>query len=325
MNIPSLQGNWIDLVVIFVLIFFMSRAVKYGFWILLADFVSFAISIALALRLYQFASTFLRANFSLSHSVANAIGFLFAVIVIEAILGQLLTFLVTRLPRVLHKNIFNKFLGVVPALGEGLIVVSFILTLALAFPISPRVKKDITESTVGGFIVEKTSGFETKINEIFGGVIENSLTYLTVRPESRETVELTVSKQELSLDEASEGQIFALVNDERRERGIHELELRHELVSVAREHARDMWEREYFGHISPEGEDVGYRLEEKEISFLVAGENLALAPTLSTAHTGLMNSPGHRENILSVDFKRVGIGVIDNGVYGKMFVQIFTD
>jgi uncharacterized protein YkwD len=52
---------------------------------------------------------------------------------------------------------------------------------------------------------------------------------------------------------------------------------------------------------------------------------LALAPTLATAHTGLMNSEGHRANILEPKFKRVGIGVIDNGVYGKMFVQVFTD
>ena len=110
MNIPFLQGNWIDLVVILILFFFASRAVKYGFWILLADFVSFAISIAASLRLYKFVSVFLRDNFSFSHSVANAIGFLFAVIVIEAILGQLLTYLVTRLPKALHKNIFNKIL-----------------------------------------------------------------------------------------------------------------------------------------------------------------------------------------------------------------------
>ncbi len=38
-----------------------------------------------------------------------------------------------------------------------------------------------------------------------------------------------------------------------------------------------------------------------------------------------MNSQGHKENILEVKFKKVGIGVIDNGYYGKMFVQVFSD
>jgi len=67
------------------------------------------------------------------------------------------------------------------------------------------------------------------------------------------------------------------------------------------------------------------RLEKAGVSYSIAGENLALAPTVQTAHTGLMNSEGHRANILEPQFKRVGIGVIDNGIYGKMFVQIFTD
>ena len=54
-------------------------------------------------------------------------------------------------------------------------------------------------------------------------------------------------------------------------------------------------------------------------------ENLALAPNVDIAHKGLMNSPGHRANILSPSFGRVGIGVIDGGGYGKMFAQEFAD
>jgi len=64
---------------------------------------------------------------------------------------------------------------------------------------------------------------------------------------------------------------------------------------------------------------------EAGITFNVVGENLALSPTLLIAHTGLMNSEGHRKNILDPAFHHLGIGVIDNGIYGKIFVQIFTD
>ena len=66
-------------------------------------------------------------------------------------------------------------------------------------------------------------------------------------------------------------------------------------------------------------------MEKAGISYQAAGENLAYAPNVDVAHTGLMNSEGHRANILSADFGKVGIGVIDGGVYGKMFVQEFTD
>jgi uncharacterized protein YkwD len=86
-----------------------------------------------------------------------------------------------------------------------------------------------------------------------------------------------------------------------------------------------MWERQYFGHISPEGRDIGDRLNAAGIGYSLAGENLALAPTVTTAQNGLMNSEGHRANILEPKFKKIGIGVIDNGIYGKMFVQVFTD
>ena len=66
-------------------------------------------------------------------------------------------------------------------------------------------------------------------------------------------------------------------------------------------------------------------MDKAGIHFQAAGENLALAPNINLAHQGLMNSPGHRANILSPDFKKVGIGVIDGGIYGEMFVQEFSN
>ena len=321
----SLNGNWLDLVIIFILIFFVARAFRFGFWVVLVDLVSFLASLLISLRVYQFVAEFLRTNFTLSRSISNALGFLLSAVFVESILGVILYKLVYLVPVRLKKGIVSKFLAIFPAIGEGFIMVSFLLILALAFPISPKIKADITESKIGGLLIEKTSGVETKVNEVFGGVIEDALTFYTIKPESREVVELTVTKRELSIDELSETEMFKLVNKDRKEMGVAELIWDVRLVPVARAHATDMWERSYFGHISPEGEDIGGRLEKAGVNFFVAGENLALAPTLQTAHTGLMNSQGHRENILSGDFNKMGIGVIENGVYGKIFVQIFTD
>jgi uncharacterized protein YkwD len=61
------------------------------------------------------------------------------------------------------------------------------------------------------------------------------------------------------------------------------------------------------------------------IHFITAGENLALGQTLSICHRGLMNSPGHRANILRPTFGRVGIGVLDGGMYGLMISQEFRN
>ncbi|OGM24869.1 hypothetical protein A2962_04165 [Candidatus Woesebacteria bacterium RIFCSPLOWO2_01_FULL_39_61] len=321
----SLQGNWVDLIIIIILAYYISEAWRVGFWVILIDFLGFLASLIIGLRGYSFAADLLESLFSLPHSLANAVGFLIVAGLSEAFIGFIFTDLIKKIPEKFWKKPWSNFLAIFPALGEGIVIVSFILTLTIALPITPVIKRDISSSKIGGFLVTKTQGLETRINEIFGGIIEDSLTYLTVNPNSRESIAIPSGRQELTADEASETAMFNLVNEERRKKGIAQLKWRVEVVPVARNHARDMWERGYFGHVSPEGKDVGDRLEEANITYTIAGENLALAPTLQTAHTGLMNSEGHRRNILDPEFKRMGIGVIDNGIYGKMFVQIFTD
>jgi len=321
----SLRGNWIDLVILMVVLFFVAEAIRVGFWIMLVDFISFFMSLAIALRGYQYLSGFLRLNFALSHSIANALGFLIIAVFVEGVFGLSFSFLIRKIPYKFWKGTWSKVVAILPGIGEGLILASFILTLLLALPLDPRVKTDITNSRIGGVLIQKTTGLEAKLNEVFGGVIEDSLTYLTVKPGSREVVPISVDKRQLSIDEVSEQGMFKLVNEERKERGLKELSWGPELSVVARAHGMDMWDKSYFGHVSPEDEDVGVRLDNANIRYNIAGENLALAPTLQTAHQGLMNSEGHRENILDKDFKKIGIGVIDNGIYGKMFVQVFTD
>ncbi|KKU17513.1 MAG: hypothetical protein UX25_C0008G0014 [Candidatus Woesebacteria bacterium GW2011_GWC2_45_9] len=325
MKIPSLNGNWVDLAILLILIYFASEAWRHGVWVILADFVSFLGALLISLRAYKFTAGFLRTNFSLSHSISNALGFLITAIILEALFGYILGHVLTKLPKKYWQNKWSKFLALLPAVGEGIILIAFILTLIMGLPLKPSIKNDVVDSKIGSYILRQTSGAEKAVNEIFGGVVEDSLTYLIIKPGSKESVPLSVERAELSVDTVSEGEMFKLVNEERRKQGTKELIWNPEIVPVARAHAKDMWERKYFGHYSPEGDDVGDRLDKVDIRYSLAGENLALAPTLSTAHNGLMNSEGHRANILEPKFRRVGIGIIDNGVYGKMFVQVFTD
>lgn len=321
----GLGGNWVDLIILAIFAYFIFEAFRVGLWIVLADFLSFLLSLLIALRGYQFAAVLLRNQFSLSPSVSNALGFLFTAIISEAILGFIFLRLVMRLPKKFWQAKWTTPLAIIPSLGEGLILISFILTLVLGFPIKPSIKQDISDSLIGGAIISQMSGVEARLSDIFGGVIEDSLTYFTVKPESNQTVPLNVEVQNLQVDEKAELDMFALVNQEREKAGVGQLEWAPYLIPVARAHATDMWERKYFGHISPDGDDVGDRLDRNKINYMFAGENLALAPTTTTAHTGLMNSDGHRANILEPGFKKMAIGVIDNGYYGKMFVQVFTD
>lgn len=325
MNLPSLGGNWVDLIILTVILYFASEAFRVGFWAILANFISFLLSLIIALIGYQFTSGLLQNNFALSHSTANAIGFFLTAVIAEGILGFLSVRAVRKMPSRFTKKWWSKALAIIPAAGEGVVLIAFVLTLFLALPIFPKAKAEISDSRIGGLLVRNTSGLEVRIDEVFGGAVEDSVTYFTVNPESSESIPLHIDRLGLSEDREAEEAMLVLVNNERSKRGIRRLEWSPELVGIARTHAQDMWERRYFGHVSPEGDDVSDRMEKAEVEYRVAGENLAFAPTTATAHVGLMESPGHKANILSPEFGRLSIGVIDNGVHGKIFVQVFTD
>ena len=55
------------------------------------------------------------------------------------------------------------------------------------------------------------------------------------------------------------------------------------------------------------------------------GENVGSSSSIPKTHTILMNSPGHRANILLPRYGRVGIGVLDGGRYGLMVTQNFRN
>jgi uncharacterized protein YkwD len=89
-------------------------------------------------------------------------------------------------------------------------------------------------------------------------------------------------------------------------------------TGVAVERALDMAANGYFAHVSPAGVGPAELAADQGIHYRALGENIASAnfPVESIAgvvHDSLMNSPGHRRNILSADFSRVGVGIAAKG------------
>ena len=122
-----------------------------------------------------------------------------------------------------------------------------------------------------------------------------------------------------------ETEMLGMINEEREKQGLKPLVADPELAEVARMHSKDMFRRGYFSHYTPERVSPFDRMKEFKISYIKAGENLSMAPTLGSSHRGLMKSPGHRENILKPVFGRVGIGIMDGGRYGLMVTQDFRN
>jgi len=123
---------------------------------------------------------------------------------------------------------------------------------------------------------------------------------------------------------ADEQKMVDLVNQERARVGLAPLQVDMTLVKLARMKAQDMIDKGYFSHTSPTYGSPFDMMKAAGVQYRYAGENLAGAPTVESAHTNLMNSSGHRANILNSNYTRVGIGIVSGGPYGKMFVQMFT-
>ncbi|MCE5285688.1 MAG: CAP domain-containing protein [Pelosinus sp.] len=122
---------------------------------------------------------------------------------------------------------------------------------------------------------------------------------------------------------AEETQMINLVNKERTSRGLKALIVDMRLVKIARMKSLDMIKNNYFSHTSPTWGSPFDLMKSQGITYHTAGENIAGAATVDRAHTLLMNSAGHRANILSTSYTSIGIGIIHGGPYGLMISQEF--
>jgi uncharacterized protein YkwD len=115
------------------------------------------------------------------------------------------------------------------------------------------------------------------------------------------------------LKDGLEYQLFDLTNAARVVHGLSVLTWEESLRNTARDHSTDMADQNYFSHTNLEGQSPFDRMKEDDIVFRIAGENLATGqPSSIFAHEGLMNSLGHRENILKKDFESLAVGVAFN-------------
>lgn len=108
---------------------------------------------------------------------------------------------------------------------------------------------------------------------------------------------------------AAEQQAVSLMNADRRANGLPDLQVDSRLTTVAQNYAQDMVNRNYFSHTNPEGQTPFDRMKQAGISYSSAGENIAMNQNVQAAETALMSDSGHRANILSSNFTKVGIGV----------------
>ena len=150
---------------------------------------------------------------------------------------------------------------------------------------------------------------------IFYDVHENNtVTAIQILSENLEKSKPSVyAASSKSLQEGLELQLFDLTNAARVHHGVRAVKWDSLIQITAFDHSEDMAINNYFSHTNLNGESPFDRMTSDGISYRVAGENLAYGQSSSIfAHEGLMNSIGHRENLLKPDFSLLGVGVAFN-------------
>lgn len=133
-----------------------------------------------------------------------------------------------------------------------------------------------------------------------------------------------------------ESLLFSYVNAARQKQGLKPLALDSTLSDIARAHSAEMRDKDYFAHESPTPELRNpldrYQLGTRSTPRLVA-ENIFRAwgsrkqisdADALRAHNSLMNSPGHRANILRESPTRIGIGFVANENGDVWVTQMFS-
>ncbi|MEV7793284.1 CAP domain-containing protein [Streptomyces sp. NPDC087512] len=125
------------------------------------------------------------------------------------------------------------------------------------------------------------------------------------------------------LDRAT-GKVVALTNRERARAGLPALAADPRLAAAAQAHSSDMVARDFYAHTDPDGGGPWDRAVAAGATVGTVGENIACGQrSPAEVVEGWMHSPGHRANILTAGFTRIGVGLAGGGRAGMYWTQLF--
>ena len=285
--------------------------------------VSFAAAV-----LFQPQAAELVEKFGLSPALARPVGFIVVLVLVEALFSIAGLLALTPIVRAVHRvrsiERADRILGIFPAAARALFVLAIVLAALVVSPVSSDVKATIESSRIARALIDQISALQPTLARLSGQLGESVPLFVTrLGEDQRESLDLP-DDLALSPDSVAERQMLDLLNEERTSAGLRALVWDDRLLPVARQHSEEMFRLKYFAHLSQATGTPFDRIKSAGITYSRAGENLAYAQSVAVAHRGLMQSPGHRENILRPEFTHIAIGVISAGAYGRMFTQVFV-
>lgn len=145
---------------------------------------------------------------------------------------------------------------------------------------------------------------------------QNSSTAKTITVKVGSESEISSNTSNMAAD------VVLLTNSEREKYGLAALKKDDTLNKIAETRVKEITAS--FSHLRPDGDDCFSAFEEMGIKNVYMGENLAMGQkSSSSVMSAWMKSSGHKANILSSEFKRVGVACAESG--GMYYwVQVFS-
>lgn len=122
-----------------------------------------------------------------------------------------------------------------------------------------------------------------------------------------------------------EQEMVNYINQARSNAGLPALRVNSSLTAAARAKSKDMAVNNYFSHNSPTYGSFTSLLRRHGVRYRAAAENIAWNSngSVRSAHNNLMNSPGHRRNILGRSYQQVGVGIYVRSDGRHYYTQLF--
>lgn len=293
------------------------------------DLIGMVLGVVVAFRLSEPFGDLASVRFDVSPE-AGRLGAAIALLLLVGAGLSVAAHYLTKVMKLPGLNLTNRLLGAGLATLWGVLIALAVITTARALSPSPGFDQALATSAV----VEAVAGPEALPRQLFfalaGDGVLSSITALEqvvggerLVLDEDDTVEIPAADSSELAESPTEAQgLFALLNSARVDAGQQPLVWSEGLAAVGQAHAEEMYLAGYVSHVSPITGTVGDRVRGAGIPLVRIGENIGLASSAPAVHAGLMESEGHRANILSSSFDRVGIGLVE-GPLGTMAVQVF--
>jgi uncharacterized protein YkwD/uncharacterized membrane protein required for colicin V production len=325
---PFIQSlTAIDWALVVILFFSAIEGYRKGFVEIFSSFIGLVASVYLSFKYHVYIGKLISPYLGLNHNWSTLIGYISIAIATQLVITICSIFIFRRFLSFLLYLRINHIFGIFVAIVNTLLFIILFVNVLLMLPLSGVYKQQLVESILFKYMANISIKFGSDIKIPLEAAIHDTQQFITLKPGSLEKIVIAAKVQNWDLypDENSEAEMITLINSERIRNGLFELVNSFDLRDIARIRCIDMFDRKYFSYYDPDGHDIAFELKNVSVKYTLVADTIAYAYNTQTVYDGFMAKTETKAIFLNPKFTKIGVGIIDAGIYGKIFTQIFTN